>query len=372
MAILYQGFEVFVEPIGLVIAIVFLYGVVGRSAGPAWVRYTVLGTSFGLAAVFSMFNPITVADGIIVDMRNIFVGLSVAFFGPIAGFITIAISALARISIGGAGTAIGLGAMVLASAGGLAWRYFFEAKKISPYRQPLVLSLLISAHLLAVFLLPSHIMRHLLTTIVPIVLIANIIGTYILFALISRERGLIEETETLFEAASTDPLTNLLNRRSTELAVANLPLERVPGNGRAILYYDVDNFKKMNDTNGHAVGDAILKGITTHIKECLRPQDLFARLGGDEFAIILPDVNRSDAHTIAERCRNVVESMELEFDGAFYSVTISVGVRWSTNPPNFARQLAQADSALYAAKVSGRNQVAFETSVDAYPEDVTS
>jgi len=266
MAILYQGFEVFVEPIGLVIAIVFLYGVVGRSAGPAWVRYTVLGTSFGLAAVFSMFNPITVADGIIVDMRNIFVGLSVAFFGPIAGFITIAIAALARISIGGAGTAI----------------------------------------------------------------------------VISRERGLIEETETLFEAASTDPLTNLLNRRSTELAVANLPLERVPGNGRAILYYDVDNFKKMNDTNGHAVGDAILKGITTHIKECLRPQDLFARLGGDEFAIILPDVNRSDAHTIAERCRNVVESMELEFDGAFYSVTISVGVRWSTNPPNFARQLAQA------------------------------
>jgi len=256
MAILYQGIHLFVEPLGLVIAVVFIYGVVGRLAGPAWLQHAISGVFFGVAAVYSMFNPLPLAEGVIIDMRNLFVGVSAAFFGPLAGIVTLAISAITRISIGGAGMVSGLAAMCLATAGGLAWRHFVQPSKLSVYKRPLVLGLFVSAHIGAVFLLPSEIIKPFLYNIAPILVAANILGTYVLYGLIAREKGLIEEIENLSEAAAKDPLTNLLNRRSTAMAVAELPQDRVPGNGRAILYYDIDNFKAVNDTHGHAVGDA--------------------------------------------------------------------------------------------------------------------
>jgi len=262
MAILYQGIHLFVEPLGLVIAVVFIYGVVGRLAGPAWLQHAISGVFFGVAAVYSMFNPLPLAEGVIIDMRNLFVGVSAAFFGPLAGIVTLAISAITRISIGGAGMVSGLAAMCLATAGGLAWRHFVQPSKLSVYKRPLVLGLFVSAHIGAVFLLPSEIIKPFLYNIAPILVAANILGTYVLYGLIAREKGLIEEIENLSEAAAKDPLTNLLNRRSTAMAVAELPQDRVPGNGRAILYYDIDNFKAVNDTHGHAVGDAIRRWHT--------------------------------------------------------------------------------------------------------------
>jgi len=371
MANLYQGIEVFVEPLGLMIAVVFLYGIIGRSMGSSWVRQLIFGGFFGLAAVYSMFNPIPLAEGVIIDVRNMFVGLSSALLGPLAGLITLAISMLTRVSIGGVGMQSGLLAMAFTSIAGLAWRQFILPRKIRNFTKTFILGLMVSLHLLAAFTLPPEVVYRFMTGLAPFLVVANLVGTFALSALITRERGLIEETENLMEAAATDPLTQLLNRRSTEFAVANLPDLRTPGNGRAILYYDVDNFKGINDTYGHAAGDAILKGITARIEDCLRPQDLYSRLGGDEFAIILPDVTRRDAHTIAERCRAAVEHLRLDFEGGTYSVTISIGVRWSANPPDFAEQLAQADSALYSAKIGGRNQVAFETSADS-PDRATA
>jgi len=364
MANFYQGLTVFVEPLGLVIAVVFLYGIVGRSQGPAWIRQLVLGTSLGLAAVYSMFNPIPLTDGVIIDMRNMFVSLSAAFFGPIAGILTVAITAATRVSIGGVGLQAGLLGIGLSFGAGLLWRSYISPLQWPHYGKTFVLGVMASAHLFAAYSLPANIIAPFLIHIAPFLFVGNIGGTFILSALIRRERGLIEETENLSEAAATDPLTNLLNRRSAETAVANLPQKRTPGNGRAILYFDIDHFKVINDSHGHAAGDMILKGITARVQECLRPQDLFSRLGGDEFAIILPDVNQIDAHTIAERCREAVEQMKFQFKGAHDSATISIGVRWSENPSDFTAQLAKADSALYAAKVAGRNQVAFETSAD--------
>lgn len=361
---LYQILVIFVEPLGVMIAVVFLYGIIGRSVRPVWFQQLIFGGFFGLAAVFCMFNPITIAEGVIIDIRNLFVGLAPAFLGPIAGFVTLAVAAITRVSIGGAGMQSGLWAMSFAFAAGIAWRHFVQPLNWRKYQKTLMLGIMVSAHLFAIVTLPAEVLPRFLREIAPFLVIANIIGTFVLSALIERERGLISETETLMEAAATDPLTNLLNRRSTEFAVANLPDLRTPGNGRAILYYDIDYFKGVNDKFGHAAGDAILTGITARIKDCLRPQDLYSRLGGDEFAIILPDVTRRDAHTIAERCRAAVEHAKLEFEGRTYSVTISIGVRWSANPPDFVSQLAQADSALYSAKIGGRNQVAFETSAE--------
>ena len=105
MAVLYQGFHLFLEPLGLAIAVVFFYGFIGRLAGPAWLQHSVSGACFGVAAVYSMFNPLPLAEGVIIDIRSLFVGLSAAFFGPLAGIVTLAIGAMTRISIGGVGMA---------------------------------------------------------------------------------------------------------------------------------------------------------------------------------------------------------------------------------------------------------------------------
>lgn len=162
--------------------------------------------------------------------------------------------------------------------------------------------------------------------------------------------------------AHIDTLTSLHNRRAFFSHIEN-ELKRVKHNGNhfAILLIDVDHFRKVNDTYGHYAGDQVLMGIGDLIHSCLRDADIAARIGGEEFGIFLPDTNESGAYWVAERICRAVNGHQFSVDtqSAPISCTVSIGIATTENNSNIeAGELyKEADTRLYIAKNTGRNQV---------------
>jgi len=166
--------------------------------------------------------------------------------------------------------------------------------------------------------------------------------------------------------AETDDLTGRLNRRAffRELQ-AELHRSARYGHPPSLLYLDIDRFKAINDTRGHAAGDAIIRGVIERIVSVLRhPVDLIGRLGGDEFAVMLPETDAAGAETVAERIRQIVADTPFAVLDQTIAVTVSIGfAAWNDGkavggkPEAVDDWVARADEALYEAKNSGRNAV---------------
>ncbi len=162
----------------------------------------------------------------------------------------------------------------------------------------------------------------------------------------------------LADLARRDRLTGLLNRRAYDEAIADAFARRQRLNEDvAILLLDIDHFKRINDTHGHAAGDEVLRAIAATVTAQVRQIDNVCRIGGEEFVVILHDANRSVAATMAERVRAAVERDAIPVDGAAIAVTVSIGVAIASDDGNAAALLARADAALYEAKQGGRNRV---------------
>lgn len=163
----------------------------------------------------------------------------------------------------------------------------------------------------------------------------------------------------LAQLALTDALTALPNRRSFIQSLNQIYDEAKSSKKTAgiIMMLDIDHFKKVNDTYGHAIGDIVLQHIAKTMKAALRTRDVPGRLGGEEFAVLLPYTNLPEGLTIAERIRLSIEQTTINTSGHTIRITISIGISLMCpcSPPETALQ--QADVALYQAKSSGRNRV---------------
>lgn len=152
--------------------------------------------------------------------------------------------------------------------------------------------------------------------------------------------------------AITDPLTELANRRYFDLRFEE---ERMRASRYglllSVLVLDVDHFKSVNDTHGHAIGDEVLVGVARVLRETTRTVDLVARFGGEEFVVLLPETGLEGAAGIGERIRAAVETREM--GAGRLRVTVSVGAASGHDPAI----LVHADKALYEAKRTGRNRV---------------
>lgn len=157
----------------------------------------------------------------------------------------------------------------------------------------------------------------------------------------------------LSHEAETDPLTGLSNRRGLE---QTLKLWMMEQRAFCVLALDLDHFKRVNDTWGHDVGDEVLKGLATVMRQNARPSDFLCRSGGEEFLILLPDSNVEVAVRIGERLRRKVAKTHL----GGISITLSVGVAvWPDDGEDPDSVFKAADDALYQAKERGRNQVVY-------------
>lgn len=170
-------------------------------------------------------------------------------------------------------------------------------------------------------------------------------------------RRLVDMNEKLEKVASTDFLTGAISRRAFDSALDNeMQTKQKPDCGLVFALLDLDKFKKVNDTFGHAAGDEVLVEVVARIKRQLREVDTIARLGGEEFGVILSNVDRGNASEIFERCRLSVEEEPIAHGDMLISVTVSIGFILYSDQDKM-ELFKHADRALYEAKNSGRNRV---------------
>ena len=171
---------------------------------------------------------------------------------------------------------------------------------------------------------------------------------------------LAQALEQIRQLATHDDLTGLLNRRAM-LDRMQLEQHRSLRSGSPLLIaqLDIDHFKAVNDTHGHAAGDLVLQSFADTVRRNVRDTDVLARWGGEEFVLLLCDTPAADAVALMERLRQAVQAMQVPVPqgGGPITVTVSIGLARHTPADPLAGTLERADQALYAAKAGGRNRV---------------
>jgi diguanylate cyclase (GGDEF)-like protein len=163
--------------------------------------------------------------------------------------------------------------------------------------------------------------------------------------------GLFRAMAASQEAAATDALTSLLNRRALAERIAALDATSRP---YSVVIADIDHFKKLNDTYGHQLGDRALQAFAQALSRCVGPEDIAARFGGEEFVVVLPDADSEAALTLTERFRR---SLPAQLSAAALPpFTTSFGIADSRHGRNLSERLRAADDALYTAKNAGRDR----------------
>lgn len=175
--------------------------------------------------------------------------------------------------------------------------------------------------------------------------------------MLSERLQLEEKLEFL---ANTDALTKIANRRHF-LEDLNFEISRFIrySHPATLLLFDIDHFKKVNDTYGHQVGDDVLRTVAKTCKDMLRENDLIGRYGGEEFIVCLPETDAEQALKVAEKMRRAIEELQLQHKNDYFSITISIGVAplLMNDTISEASIISHADQALFQAKSNGRNQV---------------
>ncbi|MBY5739042.1 GGDEF domain-containing protein [Rhizobium leguminosarum] len=168
--------------------------------------------------------------------------------------------------------------------------------------------------------------------------------------------------------AITDPLTGLLNRRALFDQYGTRPM----GTTTAVIVFDIDHFKSVNDRFGHAAGDRVLNIFAGELSAHCRAGDTAARLGGEEFVLVLKEIMPGRAELTAERIRRAFEAREIHIDDEVLTCTVSVGVAPGRSKSlDFDAMLSAADKALYVAKRAGRNRVELASYLKAVPVEAT-
>ena len=164
----------------------------------------------------------------------------------------------------------------------------------------------------------------------------------------------------LYESATIDGLTHAVNKRSfTEALRKEFAFAIRQGRHLAVIAFDLDHFKRINDTHGHPVGDQVLATVGGIVAATIRAEDVFARVGGEEFAVLLRDIPLQGVFECAERIRRSIEQATIESAGVVIPVTISVGLALLQTAGHSQPEhlMEAADRMLYEAKRSGRNRV---------------
>jgi diguanylate cyclase (GGDEF)-like protein len=175
--------------------------------------------------------------------------------------------------------------------------------------------------------------------------------------LVENNHFLLQQAERLRIEGNRDPLTGLLNRRAMMEALdQQLHAVRVFGTPLGVIMADIDHFKSINDTYGHAAGDKTLCEFARRLKDELRPNEFFCRYGGEEFLLLVPDTPRAQLMQLANRLRRAVADIPFYIGMVRQTVTASFGVSIAdSDDSNVDRLLEGADRALYTAKAAGRN-----------------
>lgn len=210
--------------------------------------------------------------------------------------------------------------------------------------------------------------RSILSTTIRCLALATLLGTLVSVSLILALKALVlhgdllRRAAQLRELAETDSLTGCRNRRALDKVVTGT--SRASQENAAVLFLDLDHFKRINDQYGHDVGDQVLVWFTSTVRALLRSSDVLVRAGGEEFTLYMPDVSESAAQRIAQRICQHVAAEKQQFGNHSVRVTVSIGGVHTARSPGRAFKVYEkmADTLLYSAKANGRNQVVWSNS----------
>lgn len=185
------------------------------------------------------------------------------------------------------------------------------------------------------------------------------VAPLVIYWLATLSYELYQSEQRLSALSQKDPLTGAYNRRYfDEQAAVECARAHRYGQSLTVLMMDLDKFKGINDTHGHAAGDEVLKALVRTSLQALRKSDILARYGGEEFVVLLPHAGMAESLMLAERLRKAIGEQKIPFENKTLAVTISIGVSTlAETEANIVAMLSRADRALYQAKANGRNRV---------------
>jgi diguanylate cyclase len=341
-------------PVIALMGIGFVFSVILRHFHKKRLEQPAFGVMFGIAIVLGMINPISLGEGLIFDTRTLLIGAAVAFVGPVAGAIALAIGIGCRIYLGGVGVYAGVVGLILAYAIAWAWCRYIHPRFKNRILADATFGAVITSSIVALFVLPTEVAIGIFMQISLTLIKCNIIGMVALGFVFRREINHAAASIELETHASTDPLTNLLNRRGFDTKTSNTKFNAEIGH--AMFYFDVDDFKYINDTFGHEAGDATLSIIAKRIDENLRNGAIFSRQGGDEFSIYMPSVSEDDVKAIADRLCNLIARNQISHGTHSFGAAISMGGFWTKSEMPMNTMIDCADAQLLLAKESGKNR----------------
>jgi len=248
----------------------------------------------------------------------------------------------------------GVVGLVLAFVIAVVWSRYVSPHVKNRVVADALLGCVATASIVALFILPYETAISIIRSIIPTLILCNIFGTIAVGLVFRREVRHALKTRALEVHASTDPLTNLLNRRGFETSSSRTKYD--PRNGHALFYFDVDNFKGINDRYGHDAGDAALAIIASRISDNLRQGSIFSRQGGDEFSIYMPSICQSDVQCVADRICRIIADDPFQHDGKQFKTAISMGSYWTKAHADLGDMIDRADTQLLLAKRAGKNR----------------
>lgn len=184
----------------------------------------------------------------------------------------------------------------------------------------------------------------------------RVLGGTELFQDLSEKTGVLMKLEELRQLALVDGLTGLANRSYFEREISSHLQEHKRYGWRfGLLFLDIDNFKQINDTYGHTVGDQVLQMVANNLKHICRPFDVFGRWGGEEFIGLIRNVEEQELTDIGERLRVLVESSRLQLEEGPIGVTVSLGATLARADDSLTSLIGRADDMMYRSKKRGKN-----------------
>lgn len=321
----------------------------------------------GLAGILFMLSTIHVTGKVLVDLRHLPIIIAAIYGGPIAAIGSAIIIGSMRLILFGFSIA-SLGGSLVAVTTGLFCAYLSRTKIPLIHKFIWMNTLSVAVASLAIFLLVDDItkVQKIFLYYWPISFLAAIF-TFIVSEYIKKSnvnsRYLKQNNLFLEQLSNMDGLTQIYNRRFFDITIEKEWRRAArSGTSLSLIMFDIDNFKKYNDTYGHQVGDECLQKIAKLAETLIqRPSDVVARYGGEEFAIILPETSEDVALKIAETIRKSIQSLAIPniYSNVLPIVTISTGVACLNPSPdsNPLQLVEKADQALYQAKSDGRNRV---------------
>lgn len=349
---------VVINQFGLVSICSLLAAALIRKTGQGRVTMAVIGIIFGIGCCTAMLSPLPLEDGVFFDLRSLFIGLSTALFGIVAGVMTLTVAILFRAHLGGAGALLGMTTMVMIFGLAGLWRIWLWRDRLGqrPSMGALaVLGLMLSAYLGLAMQLSDVMARAFQHGFGFYIIAGNLIGSLCLGSLMLGVLETIQREQQLARMAMTDPLTGLLNRRGLSVAYEKWQCVAARDAGALIISIDIDHFKSFNERHGHQLGDRALRAVAEKLRASLRSGDMAARVGGDEFVVVLRDVAPADSVRVLARVTAAWDHVSVDLDKTVtLPVVLSIGDHYATASAALQDALNMSDLRMFEAKRNSR------------------